>query len=195
TPDVIYGPNGTDSVVAPFTVEEPQTELKNEVVIQVNDPLREPFWATYYVENPRSPVVLPYRYPMDGLSHDDYWQADNLTPAALSDAARGENGYPAFVFPVSLSLGGWVYVDENDTGNVAIGGSYTPEHRSFALLSQSWGGGASIRISGDGQNTYEVEDPTPITPGWRHIFGVFNPGGTLNDNLISNSGFEIGMSA
>lgn len=193
TADVTYGTDrGTRMVLEPFDPQFNQGQLLNEVVIQVNDPLRNAFWSTYYIENALSPVCLPYRYGLNGWSSTSYLSATNLTGASLTTAVPS---FPSDQLPAavgSVSLGGWTYVTATDT-NKQIGGVWgSASTKSFLLRScGSVAGKPEFVVSGDGSAEVLLAAPTALSTGWHHIMGVFTPGLPVGANMVVNGGFEI----
>lgn len=203
TPEVTYTTigttDGTRIVLEPFDTSFNQSELKNQTVIQVNDPLRNPFWSIYYVENPISPIVLPLRYAMSGWSTTSYlYSPALLDPTSLVEALPQ---FPNSDFPFgggAVSFGGWVYLDEADT-NTQIGGMWEGStNKSFLLRSSGSNNGLpEFVVSGNGTSEVVVSVPLDSQPqdGWHHIMGVFNPGGLLSNNLVTNGSFQDGLQA
>lgn len=202
TPDVTYttldNTLGTKIVVEPFDTSFNQSELKNQTVIQVNDPLRDPFWSTYYIENPISPIVLPIRYAMSGWSTSSYLYAPyHADPAGLLHELPhfpNEN----FPFSAAVSFGGWVYLNDTDT-NKQVGGMWEGStNKSFLLRSAGATSGLpEFVVSGNGTTETVIGVPIGQQPqdGWHHLMGVFNPGGLLSANLVTNGGFQEGLQA
>jgi len=206
-PDVTYTSDplvdGTYLITGNFDEEDDNTEQKNEVIVEVNDPLRDQFWETYYIENALSPIVIPYRHGFTGFSATDYWEAAGLTAESLVDAADGTLSYPTFGVPGTVALGGWVWYDPTDTGRV-MGGFWetTEAASSIVLMANGEGGKPAVGIVtnptsnlASGTVTEWLESPYFPTEGWHRVSAVFSAGGHSGPNLLSNAGFESGDTA
>lgn len=206
SPDVSYDTSGHSIVFGEIGAQENLSDIKNEVIVQVNDPLREPFGSTYYIENPESPVVIPPYYQIGGFSDDDYFIAyppggvpagGILNPDKLWEATPF---YPSTAFQLggAMSFCGWFTLNPDITIDTVIGGMWGEAgDRSFLLRasSTSAGHGPSFVISPDGTSEEVVQAGPVPEAGHYFVMGAFNPGGVLSTNLVPNGDFESGLTA
>ena len=217
-PDVVYTSDsdeveGSRILIPPFNTTINQADLINEIIVQVNDPLRDPFWSTYYIENPESPVAIKPRKGIGNFTKYSYLTGEReggYTPTQFKVTPTNVQAIQPHYFSDTydltntVTIAAWVYLSPSDTRPrrefVCGWWDEGEEYAALAIGNQGFNDEIELVLLWNNATLgiYEAVFTVPNIPadGDTYLLAItLSDGGVVSDNLLRNSNWDGGSLA